>query len=236
MRRMLLSLTILTIGSLGCATTTDSGGSSSSRAETTPDGLVRVDTDSPGDLYLRQDHGIGGYDAVIVAPATVFYRRTSDRLDPDLQDAYLASLEQAVMDAADEAGVELVNTPGPCAVTIGIGFVNVELARSDSAKILGEMVLVIQYQDSMSGEALLRYAAPETIEHVQSGVSRDEQISQSFDQMIQEVDIINALRVATKTPSPPRPGCRGDLLNAGRSVDAGPPTPEYDSTTGSMSP
>jgi hypothetical protein len=222
---MILSLTILTIGSLGCATTTDSGGSSTKSADRTPDGLIRVDTDRPGDLYLRDDHGIGGYDAVIVAPATIFYLRTSDRLDPDLEDAYLAALEQSVMDAADDAGVEMVNTPGPCALTIGVGFVNVELARSDSAEILGEMVFVIQYQDSMSGEALLRFAAPEKIEHASGGISREDQISQSFDRMIQEVDIINALRVATKKPSPPRPGCRGDLLNAGRSVDAAPPAP-----------
>lgn len=212
MRKLILSLTIV---ALGCGTTTGDGKPSERRQDTTGDGLVRVETNKPGDLYLRDNHGIGGYDAIAIAPAFVNYRRSSTKLEPDVEDAHLAALEQALFDAAEDANVEIEYAAGNCVITVGIGFMNVMLAKSDRADVLAEMTLVIQYQDSVSGEALLRYIAPTRVEHEPEGVSREDQIRASFDRMIAEVDIITALRAATTSPSPPRAGCQGNLLKAG---------------------
>jgi hypothetical protein len=217
MRQAILLLAMTVIIGAGCATSSGDGApvSTARSGETTSDGLMRVETDRRGDLFLREDHGIGGYDAIVVAPSFVNYKRSSDRLDPNVEVAYLAASEQAVMDAAEEAGAPIVNVPGPCTIAIGVGFLNVELARSDTADVLGEMVFVIQYQDSVSGQALLRYVEPQRIERESGGTSREQQIRNSFDRMIEEVDVTSALRAATGTPSGPRSGCEGALLKVG---------------------
>ena len=209
---------------LGCGAT---GGTTKPDASTKPtsvtktvDGLVRVETDSPGILFLRPDHGIGGYDAIAIAPSFVNYRRRSARLDPEDEEIYLVSLEQAILDAAEAANVPVVDHVGDCVIKVGAGFVNVELARSPRADVLGRMTLVIEYRDSMSDQALLRYAAQEQIEREADGTSRQEQVARSFDRMIEDVDIITALRKATAVPSQPRPGCEGKLINAGLSTDS----------------
>ena len=209
---------ILLSTSLGCGTAS----SPSNRAEKssrvdpneTTDGLVKVESAAPGDLYLRTNHGIGGYDAVAIAPAFVTYQRKSPRLDSGMEDLYLVSLEQALYDEAESLGVEILNQAGNCVIKIGIGFVNVALARDESAEFLGRMTMVIEYQDSMSGESLLRYVAPQKIKRERDGTSREVQISRSFDRMIDGVDMTTALRKATVVPSPPREGCAGSLTNA----------------------
>ena len=216
MRNLSIVLTVVLVVSLGCGTTNSAGGGSSKSksATTTVDGLVKVEIEGHGDLYLRKDHGIGGYDAIAIAPSFINYRRTSAKLDPDDEEVYLVSLEQSLLDIAETAEVPIENALGHCVIKVGAGFVNVDLARSDSAKILGRMTLVIEYKDSVSGQSLLRYARPEEIEKVAGGASREQQIGDSFDRMVEEVNVIGALTAATSVPSPPRPGCSGTLVKA----------------------
>jgi len=218
MQKQYVALTaVLVVGlSLGCGTTAGTSRDNSQKNDgtVTIDGLIRVESDGPGELYLRKDHGIGGYDAIAIAPSFVTYRRTSARLDPDDEELYLVSLEQSLIDIAEAAHVPIVNAAGECVIKVGAGFVNVDLARSDSAKILGRMTLIIEYQDSMSGQSLLRSVSNQMIKREAEGTSRDQQIANSFDRMTEEVDVISGLVAATRTPSPPRAGCEGNLVKA----------------------
>lgn len=213
-------LATVAIVSLGCSTTSGEGGAASHDARTTHDGLVQVDIDGPGKLFLRENHGIGGYDEIVVVPSFLTYARGSAHLDDELEEVYKVSLEQALVDAADAAHVPITYDVGNCVLKVGVGFVNVGLARSATADPLGQMTLVIEYQDSMSGESLLRYATDERIEREADGTSREDQIRKSFDKMISDINIIDTLRKATKVPSKPRPGCKGALINAGRPTAA----------------
>lgn len=214
MRNLFIVLSAFLVFSLvsGCGTTPPAADGEG--VTTTVDGLVRVEREGRGDLFLRKDHGIGGYDAIAIAPSFVNYRRTSAKLDPDDQEVYAVSLEQSLIDVAEDANIPIVNVSGPCVIKIGAGFVNVDIARSDSAKVLGRMTLVIEYQDSVSGQSLLRYAASESIAREEDGTSREKQIGDSFDRMIDQVNIIEALTTATSIPSSPRPGCDGNLVKA----------------------
>ena len=224
MRRIIFVLVVLVwVTGLGCGTTgteAPAATSSSSGPARTLDGLIEVETSAPGRLFLRENHGIGGYDAIAIAPSFVNYRRTSNRLDPDDEELYLVSLEQSIIDIAESANVRIVDEIGECVIKVGAGFINIDLARSPSAKILGRMTLVIVYQDSLSGQSLLRYSADESIERESEGMSREEQIADTFDRMIEDVDIIATLRAATAVPSKPRAGCSGTLVGAGPSAVA----------------
>ena len=224
MRAILFVLMGTLILSLGCGTTGTEAPTASGAKKApakTLDGLVEVETTARGRLFLRENHGIGGYDAVAIAPSFLNYRRTSAKLDPDDEEVYLVSLEQALIDLAVDVNVRIVDEAGECVIKIGAGFINVDLARSPSAKILGRMTLVVMYQDSMSGQSLLRYSADESIKRESEGISREEQIADTFDRMIEEVDIVTTLRAATATPSPPRAGCSGTLTQAGPAEAAG---------------
>jgi hypothetical protein len=216
MRLTTTALTLVLAASLGCGSTSGGGGSKSNDAgeAASHDGLVEVETEGSGHLFLKPDHGIGGYDAIAVAPSFVSYRRTSARIDPEDEEIYLVSMEQAIIDAADSASIPVVNNVGKCVIKVGAGFVNVDLAQSDTADVLGRMTLVIEYQDSVSGQSLLRYFAEQYVKREAEGVSRSEQLSRSFDRMIDEVNIISAITSATVAPSDPRPGCNGDLVKA----------------------
>ena len=203
---------------LGCGTTSSgpsTGSSAAPASQKTADGLIKVETEADGDLYIRPEHGIGGYDAIVIAEAFVNYRRSSARLEPEDEEVYIISLEQALVDEANSIGAPIRYEPGECVLKVGIGFLNVNLARNDSSAVLGEMLLVIEYRDSMSDESLLRLMVPKQIDREPEGVSRADHVSQSFDRMIDEVDVTTALRSATKVPSAPRPGCEGRLVNAG---------------------
>jgi hypothetical protein len=223
MRTATLVLSVFLTGLLGCGTTSGTGGSDKgydSSSRTTPDGLVEVDTEGPGHLFLRKDHGIGGYDAIAVAPSFVSYQRNSARIDPEDEEVYLVSMEQAIIDAARANNVEVVNEIGNCVIKVGGGFVNVQLADSAYSDELGRMTLVIEYQDSMSGESLLRYYAEEKIGREPEGVDRADHIARNFDRMISEMNPIESLRAATAVASKPRPGCGGKLIDAGPTTAA----------------
>ena len=76
------------------------------------------------------------------------------------------------------------------------------------------MTLIIEYQDSMSGQSLLRSVSRQMVEREAGGTSRDQQLADSFDRMTAEVDVISALVAATRVPSAPRAGCEGKLVKA----------------------
>ena len=133
---------------------------------------------------------------------------------------YAASLEQAIIDVAEAANVPIVDTLGKCVIQVGAGFVNVQLADSDKADVLGRMTLVIEYRDSVSGQSLLRYYAEQYINRESEGTSREQQIGDSFDRMIEGVNIIATLRAATTVPSAPQAGCNGSLVNVGLAAES----------------
>ncbi len=217
MRRVFYGLIGALSISLGCATQLPHVGAGPS-ITTTDDGLVLAMAKEAGNLFLREDHGIGGYDAIVIGSSFVNYRRSSSRLEDDVETLYLASLEQAVVDAAESANVRIVDKVNPCVIKIAVGFINLQLARpGSSARVLGEMTLVMEFQDSVSNQSLMRFVMPERINRESAGTNREEHVRSRFDEMIEEVDIISALRSARIVPSAPRPGCKGDLLRAGPS-------------------
>jgi len=210
-------LSTILIGSLGCGTT--SGGAAERRTEAGPkhadvsmDGLVKSEFDGPGLLYLREEHGIGGYDAILIEPAAIQYRRGSRKLDTDVENLYLVSLKQALVDEADTLGVEIWDAPDKCAIAIRAGFVNVDITPQAGGKPLLSMAFVLEYRDSVSRQSLLRFSIAKRVERSTEGSSwQRKQIKKSFDRMIEEVNMAAILLNAQSVRPPPRPSCSGTL-------------------------
>jgi hypothetical protein len=215
MREQSLAYFIVLALCVGCATP-ESNIRTRMVESATDDGLALAVSDEKGDLFLRENHEIGGYDAVAVAPAFFSYRRGSTRLDDDLKVIYLASLEQALYDAAEETGAEIVDEVNSCVIKIGVGLVNVDLARpGSSSDVLGKMTLIMEFRDAESDQSLLRFVRHESIDRESDGGDRRDHIRDNFDRMIESIDIVNTLRAARVRPADPRPGCDGDLLRVG---------------------
>ena len=225
LRRAMPALLSLALAGLAFGCGTASGPAVPDGIETA-DGLRAVDVDLPGRLFLRDDHGIGSYDAFIVPQATVAYARSSRRLPDDMETAFLASLEQSLIDASREAGIPVVDTPGACVLQVGLGFTNVKIERTATKK-LGEVVLVMEFRDTLSGESLLRYAAAHRIDRDGTGAPLSEQLALAFDEMVAELNVAGALRASGLADDVIRPGCNGTLASLGRkaapAVSAGPP-------------
>jgi len=211
---------IALIAGLGCGTPSGEPKPSGEDNAKATDGLVKVGIDMPGILFLREHHGIGSYDAFLIPPADIAYRRRSRKLAPELEEEFLAQLEQSLIDSASDHDIPIDQTPGQCVMQIAIALVNVDLKRSSSAKTLGEMTLVMEFRDSISRQTLLRYATQNQIASEGRQADRTRQLRDSFDVMLEEMDFGAAFRVAGLADDEIRPGCRGTLADRGRAAAA----------------
>lgn len=215
----------LLLGLVGCAGTGAGPGADDvgagiergDRSEISSDGLRRAEVDLPGVLYLRDGHQIGSFDAFLIPEAIIDYQRYSRKLSNDLEDMFKASLEQSLIDAANDAAVPIVREPGACVLQLGMGLVNVDLERA-SLSNLGTMTLVMEFRDTLSGDALLRYARDVEIESEAGNIDRDEQVQAAFDDLVASMQVGRALRAAGLANDDVREGCEGTLAARGRGM------------------
>ena len=221
MRVTTTMLILALIAGLGCATPSAGPKSAGEASAKTADGLDKVEIEMPGVLFLREGHGIGSYDAFLIPPADINYRRRSSKLSPDMEDEFMAQLEQSLLDGASDAEIPVEDTPGECVIAVAIALINVDLERSSSSKTIGTMTLIMEFRDSMSRETLLRYATQNRIESEGRQSDRLRQIRESFDSMVEGLDITQAFRAAGLSDGQTRPGCDGTLAKRRRAASPG---------------
>jgi len=215
---------VLAIGSLalglGCAESTGASRADSRASKnmptTTADGLVKAEIDLPGALFIREDHGIGSYDAFVVPSVGVNYKRKSKQLKPEMEEELQTTLRDSLVEAAQAAEIPVLDKPGKCVMQVGLAVYNVNIARNPHASSLGTMTLVMEFRDSVSRQPLLRYAIPNQIANRQRSANRNRQLRKGFDEMVQKLDLATALRAAGLGDDQVRPGCNGLLAKLGR--------------------
>jgi hypothetical protein len=181
---------------------------------------VRTEIDMPGTLYVREGHGIGSYDAFLIPPAALGYRRGSAPLPDALEESFKAQLEQTLLDATRAAEIPTVNAPGACVMIVALGVLEVDVASRDSADPAGELTMAMEFRDSLSGDALLRYEAPQTVANDGSGDPPAEQIMRRFDGMVRDMQLAGALRAAGLAEEATRPECDGLLAKRGQALSS----------------
>ncbi|MBW2426933.1 MAG: hypothetical protein JRG86_22005 [Deltaproteobacteria bacterium] len=174
----------------------------------------------PGVLFVREDHGIGSYDACLIAREGIAYQRGSRRLELEMEEEFKAHLEQSLFDLSEESGIPIVRSPAACVMLVGVALVNVDLERNDSAQLLGEMTLAMEFRDSLSAQPRLRYATRNHIEKDVGGSDRRAQLRQSFDEMLARMNVASALQAAGLGDREIREGCEGMLAEIGRGAVA----------------
>jgi hypothetical protein len=183
------------------------------------DGLDRVEISARGVLDLRENHGIGSYDAFLIRDAVLRYRRRSARLTSDAESVFLSLLHGTLLEAATAADIPIVETRGPCVMEIDLEVFDMKLDPLDRNDALADLTLIMQFRDSSSGESLLRYATQNRVEHpTRRGHDADRQLQKGFDRIIAEMDISVALRASGLADDTIEPGCNGTLAARGRAA------------------
>jgi len=199
----------------GCATSSESA---SDTLQAHDPALVETEVDMPGVLFVREGHGIGSYDAFLIPPAVLRYRRGSSRLSEGYEQVFKAQLEQTLYDAAEKAEIPIVHEPGACVMVVTIGLLEVDVERRASADPIGELTVAMEFRDSQSGQPLLHYEVAQTVANDGSDDEPGEQIIHRFDQMVREMQLAGALRAAGLADDAVRPECDGLLAERGRSL------------------
>jgi hypothetical protein len=185
------------------------------------DGLERVEIDLPGVLELREDHGIGRYDAVTIPNARLRYKRGSLRMTRMARQIFLTLLTDTLVDASTDATLPIESEPGPCVMEINLEVVGMNLEVDDDPLRLADMTVVMQFFDSASQEPLLRYAVPHRIPNPNAGNTPDDQLKKGLRRIVDELNLAASLRGAGLADENFEPGCNGTLAALGRAAEAG---------------
>jgi len=213
-------LTVAIASTMSCAVF--STGDAFSRRRVRPiDGLERLQVSLPGVLEVREDHRIGSYDALLIPPATLSYKRGSPPLTPPAKRAFLSLLRESMIDATRAAAIPVEQAPGPCVMTIDLRVSGLNLELTDRADQLVELTLVMQFRDSMSGMPLLRYATDNRVPNPNRGVTQDQQIRKGLRRIVAEMNIAGAFRATGYADDTINPGCKGTLAARGRAAVPG---------------
>jgi len=155
---------------LSCAGGTGTTPAVSSRGvpQKTADGLELARSTKRSVLWVKPDHHLGRYDAVIVQVAGFAYAEGQARLDAGEEAEVVRMLKEALAGITRDGPVGLVTAPGPCVVVVNVGLRDLRLhtagasasgSSSSYVSSFGSATLVVEFRDSTTGAPLLRYAA-----------------------------------------------------------------------------
>ncbi len=182
------------------------------------EGLQRVDIAVPGVLELREKHGIGSYDALMLPPPSLRYRQDSQRLTTGAREIFLSLLHRTLVDATNAASIPIVSEPGPCVMEIEFDVVRMFIDVSERSKQVAHLILVMQFRDSDSGDLLLRYATENEIPTGGPDIPNREQLRKGLAAMMRNMDLAGPLRGAGLADDETSPGCNGTLAAIGRAA------------------
>lgn len=181
--------------------------------------LVKVDLDVDGTLFIREDHQIGGFDAVYFPLGKVSYKSGSPRLPNASENEFLVLLEQSLVDRAESGGFEVADSPGECVLEMQVAIEEVDIARRSRTGGTGDwatLVFAIELSESVSGRPLARYSKRERIISPGTGEDRSELILANYAAILEEIDLAGVVTGVTATPSPPRENCEGTIARIAR--------------------
>jgi len=181
--------------------------------------LVKVDIGVDGELFIREDHRIGGFDAVHFPLARIRYEKGSPTLPKRTENEFLGLLEQSLIDAAEGGGFEVAERSGRCVLRVRIALEDVNISQRSRTGTTGDwatLTFVIELRESLSGRALARYSKSERIMSPGTGEDRDDLILANYAAILEGIDLPGVVTGVTASPSPPRENCEGSIARIAR--------------------
>ncbi len=181
--------------------------------------LVKVDIGADGELFIREDHQIGGFDAVHFPLARIRYGKGSPTLPKRTENEFLGLLEQSLIDAAEGGGFEVAERSGRCVLQVQVAIEDVNISQRSRTGTTGDwatLTFVIALRESLSGRALARYSKSERIMSPGTGENRADLILANYAAILEGIDLPGVVTGVTASPSPPRENCEGSIARISR--------------------
>lgn len=181
--------------------------------------LVKVDIGSGGELFIREDHQIGGFDALHFPLARLRYQTGSPTLSKRGENEFLALLEQSLIDSAEGGGFEVAERSGRCVLRVHVSIEDVNITQRSRTGATGDwatLTFAIELRESLSGRALARYSKRERIMSPGTGENRAQLILANYAAILEGIDLPGVVTSVTSTPSPPRENCEGSIARIAR--------------------
>ena len=181
--------------------------------------LVKVDIGVDGELFIREDHQIGGFDAVHFPLARIRYGKGSPTLPKRTENEFLGLLEQSLIDAAEGGGFEVAERSGRCVLQVQVAIEDVNISQRSRTGTTGDwatLTFVIALRESLSGRALARYSKSERIMSPGTGEDRADLILANYAAILEGIDLAGVVTGVTASPSPPRENCEGSIARISR--------------------
>jgi hypothetical protein len=181
--------------------------------------LEKVDIGVDGELFIREDHQIGGFDAVHFPLARIRYRTGSPKLPKQTENEFLVLLEQSLIDNAEDGGFEVAERSGRCVLRVQVAIEDVDISQRSSIGTTGDwatLTFAIELRESLSGRALARYSKTERIMSPGTGEDRADLILANYAAILEGIDLPGVVTGVTASPSPPRENCEGSIARIAR--------------------
>jgi len=181
--------------------------------------LVKVDIGVEGKLFIREDHQIGGFDAVHFPLARIRYRAGSPKLPKKTENEFLVLLEQSLIDNAEDGGFEVAERSGRCVLRVQVAIEDVDISQRTRTGTTGDwaaLTFAIELRESLSGRALARYSKTERIMSPGTGENRADLILANYAAILEGIDLPGVVTGVTASPSPPRENCEGSIARIAR--------------------
>jgi hypothetical protein len=181
--------------------------------------LVKVEIGSGGELFIREDHQIGGFDAVHFPLARIRYKAGSPTLSKSVENEFLALLEQSLIDSAEDGGFEVAERSGRCVLRVQVAIEDVNITQRTRTGTSGDwatLTFAIELRESLSRRALARYSKSERIMSPGTGEDRADLILAKYAAILEGIDLPGMVTGVTATPSPARENCEGSIARIAR--------------------
>jgi hypothetical protein len=183
--------------------------------------LVQLDTPYPGVLLVKPDHHMASYDQLMVDPVILTYKRGTKRLSEVETRRLKGYLREATArELVNVAPSKIVGAPGPCVLRMQTSFLELEAtpipqssgSTTTVVSSYGNVMLVHEMRDSLTGEVLLRYMGRRRAPggSVVGGASGWRRMARTYDRMLVELqaNLVSSVPESYAT-SGLRAGCEG---------------------------
>jgi hypothetical protein len=223
MRLPRITFALAALWTIGCA--------SAPEAQREADGLVRIYSAKPGNLFVHPSRSIDDYDDVWLAEIGIQYAEGQEPLAEPDERRVRTMVADTVLEESSLARLA-ARQPGPCTLQLGVHLAALSFPRPGvtGSRNRGSAVVVSEFRDSQTGEPVVRYGQRREL----ASASRRGPEKPDLDQLgatvrgvLRDLDVAMGKSLAADS-APPRAtgarasqGCNGVIGQTRREASAG---------------
>lgn len=219
MRLPRIMFALAALWAIGCA--------SASESQRDADGLIRIYSAKPGNLFAHPSRSIDDYDDVWLAEVGIQYAEGQEPLAEPDERRVRTMVADTVLEEYPLARRLAARQPGPCTLQLGVHLAALSFPRPGltGPRNRGSAVVVSEFRDSQTGEPVVRYGQRREL----ASASRKAPEKPDLDQLgatvrgvLRDLDVAMGKSLATNaTGARASQGCNGVIGQTRKEASAG---------------